>query len=73
MIGELVGEPASKRAEYAKRNRTFDEETFENPLREAREAQGWSVVRENKTTLRMAGQSVSTRFWRTDFGTYYIA
>lgn len=68
MLGELVSETGARRAEFGRRNRIYDEETFEKPLREAREADGWVVQRENKTSFRMRRQKafdeiLENRFW----------
>lgn len=68
MLGEIVRDLAPKRAEYGKRSRSYDEETFENALRATREEQGWTVQRENKATLRMRrpkpfDEVLEDRFW----------
>lgn len=68
MLGKLVREPAAKRAEYSKRNRSYDEETFEAALQATREIQGWTLQRENKSTVRMRrpkrfDEILENRFW----------
>lgn len=40
MLGQLAAEAGARRAEYARRRKVFDEETFEKALRESREADG---------------------------------
>jgi DNA sulfur modification protein DndB len=68
MIGELVAETGARRAEFGRRNKIYDEETFEKPLRQAREAERWIVQRENKSTYRMRrpkgfDENLENRFW----------
>lgn len=68
MLGELVTETGAKRAEYGRRSKVYDEESFEKPLREAREADGWVVQRENKSSFRMRrakrfDEVLENRFW----------
>lgn len=68
MLGELVKDFGEKRAEYARRSKIYDEETFEIPLRSAREEEGWYVQRENKNSLRMRrpkrfDEVIENRFW----------
>jgi DNA sulfur modification protein DndB len=68
MLGELVAETGVKRAEYGRRSKVYDEESFEKPLRETREADGWVFLRENKTTNRMRrakrfDEVIENRFW----------
>lgn len=53
MLGDLVKTTSEKLAEFAKRRRPYDEETFEKALTETRTAEGWIVLRENKATVRM--------------------
>lgn len=70
MLGELVGEVGAKRAEYGRRSKIHNEESFEYPLRDAREAEGWVLQRENKTTVRMRkpkafDEVLENRFWNT--------
>ena len=70
MLGELVTEVGAKRAEYGRRSKVYNEESFEKPLREAREAEGWALQRENKTSLRMRkakpfDEVLENRFWNT--------
>lgn len=68
MLNSLVVETGSKRAEYGRRSKVFDEESFEKPLRETREAEGWVLQRENKTSYRMRrskrfDEVLENRFW----------
>lgn len=68
MLGDLVKDFGEKRAEYARRSKPYDEATVEPPLRGAREAEGWSLQRENKTSLRMRrpkrfDEIIENRFW----------
>lgn len=68
MLGHLVSEIGERRSEYGRRSRAYDEETFEKPLKESREAEGWVVHRENKTSYRMRRQkgfdeNLENRFW----------
>ncbi len=70
MLGELVTDPGAKRAEYGRRSRIYDEETFEKPLQAVREAEGWTLQRENKASLRMRrpkrfDEVLENRFWAT--------
>lgn len=70
MLGELVTETGAKRAEYGRRSKAYDEESFEKPLREARETEGWVVQRENKSSFRMRrakrfDEVLENRFWNT--------
>lgn len=68
MLGKLVSEFGERRAEYGRRSKTYDEDSFEKPLRHLREAEGWTVLRENKTTFRMRrakrwDEVLENRFW----------
>lgn len=68
MLGALVVEIGARRAEYGRRSKVYDEESFEMPLREAREADGWVVQRENKSSYRMRrgkrfDEILENRFW----------
>lgn len=68
MLGDLVKTIPERQAEYAKRRRPYDEETFETALKEAREADGWIVQRENKASFRMRrakrfDEVLENRFW----------
>lgn len=68
MLGALVGEMNAKRAEYGRRSRAFDEESFETALQSSREAEGWSVHRVNKASVRMRrpkrfDEVLENRFW----------
>jgi DNA sulfur modification protein DndB len=68
MLGELVAEVGARRAEYGRRSKIYDEESFEKPLRETREAEGWVVQRENKSSFRMRrgkrfDEILENRFW----------
>lgn len=70
MIGQTVSDVNSRRAEFARRNKVWDEETVEKPLKDIRESSGWQVVRENKSSLRMRKQKsfdevLENRFWST--------
>jgi len=68
MLGELCVDVSARRAEYGRRSKGYDEEAFEKPLRETREAEGWVLQRENKTTFRMRrpkrfDEVLENRFW----------
>lgn len=68
MLGQLVKDFGEKRAEYARRSKPYDEETVEAPLRATREADGWTLQRENKSSLRMRrpkrfDEVIENRFW----------
>lgn len=68
MLGELVSDFGGKRAEYTRRSKPYDEETFELSLRSAREDDGWFVTRENKNSIRMRrpkrfDEVIENRFW----------
>jgi DGQHR domain-containing protein len=68
MFGELVKDFGTKRAEYARRSKVYDEESVPTSLRAAKEAEGWHVQRENKTSLRMRrpkrfDEVIENRFW----------
>lgn len=68
MLGSLATDVAARRAEFKRRNRHFDEESFEKPLRDLREAEGWELFRENNNTLRMRrakrfDEILENRFW----------
>lgn len=68
MLGELVRDAGARRAEYGRRSKLYNEESFEKPLREAREADGWVVQRENKSSFRMRrakrfDEVLENRFW----------
>lgn len=70
MLGDLVTEIGGRRAEYGRRSKAYDEESFEKPLRESREADGWVFQRENKSTFRMRrpkrfDEVLENRFWST--------
>jgi len=70
MLGDLVIETGIKRAEYGRRSKAFDEETFETALRPSREAEGWTLHRENKASVRMRrlkrfDEALENRFWST--------
>ena len=77
MLGDLVKDFGEKRAEYARRSKPYDEETIEPPLRATREADGWSLQRENKTSLRMRrpkrfDEVIENRFWNILYRFGYI-
>ena len=68
MLGELVADVGARRAEYGRRSKVYNEESFEKPLREVREADGWIVQRENKSSYRMRrakrfDEVLENRFW----------
>jgi hypothetical protein len=68
MLGKLVSEFGEKRAEYGRRSKVYDEESFEKPLLALREAEGWTVQRENNSTYRMRRAKrfdvvLENRFW----------
>lgn len=68
MLGDLVVEAGARRAEYGRRSKVYDEESFEKPLRESREAEGWVVQRENISSYRMRrpkrfDEVLENRFW----------
>lgn len=68
MLGELVIEIGAKRAEYGRRSKAYDEQSFEKPLRESRESEGWTVHRENQSSYRMRrpkcfDEVLENRFW----------
>lgn len=68
MLGQLAREATARRAEFGKRSRSYDEETFETALQSTREGQGWSLQRENKTSVRMRrakrfDEVLENRFW----------
>lgn len=68
MIGQIADDVNAKRAEFAKRSRAFDEETFETALQTTREEQGWTVQRTNKASVRMRrpkrfDEVLENRFW----------
>lgn len=68
MLGELVKDFGAKRAEYARRNKLYDEESVSFNLQASREANGWYVQRANKGTVRMRrpkkiDEILENRFW----------
>jgi DNA sulfur modification protein DndB len=68
VLGERVVEVGAQRAEYGRRSKIYDEESFEKPLGPAREADGWTIQRENRTTYRMRrpkrfDEVLENRFW----------
>ena len=68
MLGALVTGSGDKRSEFGKRRRSYDEETFESALQTAREGEGWSLVRENKASVRLRrpkrfDEVLENRFW----------
>lgn len=67
-FGPLAITDGERRAEYAKRKKAYNEESFPFELREKQEAQGWSLLRENKTNIRMRvpksiDEVLENRFW----------
>ncbi|MBY5516209.1 DGQHR domain-containing protein [Rhizobium leguminosarum] len=68
MLGELLKDFGAKRAEYARRSKAYEEESVSLALRAAREADGWSVQRTNKGSVRMRrprhpDEILENRFW----------
>src|SRR5690349_10225801 len=68
MLGELMVDASARRAEYGRRSKGYDEDSFEKPLLEARQADGWVLQRENKSTFRMRrpkrfDEVLENRFW----------
>ncbi len=65
-----------RKAEYAKRRRAYNEETFPYALQAEKEQAGWTVARENKTSVRMripkkADEILENRFWNVLYGFGY--
>ena len=68
MLENLATTIAERKSEYSKRSKSFDEESFEKELRQAREAEDWTVLRENNATFRMRrpksyDEVLENRFW----------
>ncbi len=67
-LGPLAETEGERRAEYAKRSKVYNEETFPYALQPEKEQAGWIVVRENKDSVRMripksADEILENRFW----------
>lgn len=68
MLGELLKDFGAKRAEYARRSKSYDEESVNVSLRSSREADGWYVQRVNKGSVRLRKARdidviLENRFW----------
>lgn len=67
-INPLAVTDGERRAEYTKRRKVYTEDSFPFELREKQEQKGWSVLRENKTNVRMRipksiDEILENRFW----------
>ena len=68
LIGPIATTEGVRKAEYAKRSKAYNEETFPYALQAEKERAGWTVARENKTSVRMripkkADEILENRFW----------
>lgn len=68
MLGQLVTTSGEKKAEFANRGKSYDEITVDFSNREEKEANGWTVHRKNKNSLRMRkpksfDEILENRFW----------
>jgi len=65
---QIASTAGERRAEYGKRRKSYNEESFPFELQERREAEGWTVSRTNKNSVRMrldrsVGEQLENRFW----------
>lgn len=68
LLGPLAKTEGERRAEYAKRSKAYNEETFPYALQPEKEQSGWTVARESKDSVRMripksADEILENRFW----------
>lgn len=64
----LVKTDGERKAEYSKRRKAYNEESFPNALQLEKEESGWVLVRQNKNSVRMrrlkgADEILENRFW----------
>ena len=67
-LGPLAQTEGERKAEYAKRRKIYNEETFPYALQPEKELSGWMVVRKNKDSVRMRipknpDEILENRFW----------
>lgn len=67
-LGPLAQTEGECKAEYAKRRKIYTEETFPYALQPEKELSGWTVVRNNKDSVRMRipknpDEILENRFW----------
>ena len=68
LLGPIATVESTRKAEYARRSNAYKEETVPYALRAEKEQLGWTVFRENKTSVRMqlpkkADEILENRFW----------
>lgn len=68
IIGALARSEGERKAEFSKRKKGFNETTVPTALQDTKEAEGWSLVRENKTSVRLRkvktfDEILENRFW----------
>lgn len=69
MLGKITDIAATRTAEYARRKKPNEERTFRKDEREFAEGNGWSLIRENKGSLRFEkprgiDERLENEFWR---------
>ncbi|MEM6890144.1 MAG: DGQHR domain-containing protein [Pseudomonadota bacterium] len=68
VVGALARTEGERKSEYAKRRKGFNEESVPTALLTQREAEGWLLLRENKTSVRIRrpksfDEVLENRFW----------
>lgn len=67
-IGALAKSDGERKSEHSKRKKGYNEENFPFAMQAEKEAEGWTVLRRNKTSLRMrhpktVDEILENRFW----------
>lgn len=67
-LGPLCTTDGEKRSEFGKRRKVYREESFPQPMVATKEAEGWTVSKLNKNSVRMrrpkgADEILENRFW----------
>ena len=67
-LNNLAITESDRRTEHLKRRKSYDEATFPTPLQSTKEQEGWTLVRQNKASVRMrtrkiADEILENRFW----------
>ena len=68
IISPLAVSEGERRSEYSKRRKGYNELSVPFEMRETKEAEGWTVLRENKFNIRMKSakrfdEILENRFW----------
>ena len=67
-LGTLAKTEGERKAEYSKRNKAYNEESFPHALQGEKEEAGWFAARENRNSVRMripkgVDEILENRFW----------